>query len=165
MLAPAAGVHDGRYSNNGWLNELPDPVTKATWSNPLLISPADAERLGLKDEDVVTVSSGTATVDAPVLVQPGQASGVAGIALGYGRRTGNVALAIGANAYQLLKGLTGDSFVIRSARISRSNSRGAIPRTQDHHRMEGRDLARSWALAEYAKTVDGGKHTTLTLHH
>jgi len=157
VLAPAAGVHDGRYSNNGWLNELPDPVTKATWSNPLLISPADAERLGLKDEDVVTVSSGTATVDAPVLVQPGQASGVAGIALGYGRRTGNVALAIGANAYQLLKGLTGDSFVIRSARISRSNSRSAIPRTQDHHRMEGRDLARSWALAEYAKKVDGGK--------
>ena len=73
---PDAAVYDGRYANNGWLNELPDPVTKATWGNPLLLSIADAARLGLEDEDVVKVTAGAASLEVPVIIQPGQAPGV-----------------------------------------------------------------------------------------
>ena len=85
MLFPGAGVHDGRYGNNGWIQEWPDPVTKATWGNPLSVSVADARRLGLADGDLVRLGAGPASLETPVLVQPGQAPGVLALALGYGR--------------------------------------------------------------------------------
>ena len=53
LLRPGTQVHDGRYANNGWLQELPDPITKATWGNPLSVSVADAKALGLQDGDLV----------------------------------------------------------------------------------------------------------------
>ena len=102
ILSPAAGIYDGRYANNGWLHELPDPVTKATWGNPALFSAIDAKRLGLADGDMVRITAAFGSADAPVLVQPGQARGVVSLALGYGRRTGNVAVGIGFNAYPLI---------------------------------------------------------------
>ena len=152
ILSPGAGVYDGRYANNGWLNELPDPVTKSVWVNPILLSIQDAEKFGLKDGDMATVSAGRGTVDVPVLIQPGQSPGTAGLALGYGRRTGNVAVGVGANAYSLIDIASGAPYWIRSVKIK---SLGAarhrqIPKTQDHALIEGRDLARSWTLLEYA---------------
>ncbi len=153
ILSPASGVYDGRYANNGWLNELPDPVTKATWGNPLILSISDAERLDLKEGDVVQISRFGAAVESPVLIQPGQSPGVAGLALGYGRRTGSVAVDVGVNAYSLIDVAAGSPYLISNAKIVRidRNKRSAIPRTQEHNRMEGRDLARSWTLAEYSR--------------
>jgi Fe-S-cluster-containing dehydrogenase component len=163
VLYPSAGVYDGRYANNGWLNELPDPVTKATWCNPILLSASDAARLALKDEDVVEVSSGNSSVETPVLVQPGQAPGVAGLALGYGRRTGNVGVGIGANAFPLIH-LTSDSpHLIERIQIRRKENgeRRAIPRRQIHDNMEGHGQIRSWTVEEFfektANKVGGRK--------
>jgi molybdopterin-containing oxidoreductase family iron-sulfur binding subunit len=148
-LAPGAGVHDGRYGNNAWIQEWPDPVTKATWGNPLTVSVGDAGRLGLKDGDLVTVTAGRASLVAPVQVQPGQADGVLALALGYGRSTGRVAAGIGTNAFPLLDpaspGLT------LGVRISPPRGSRPLPVTQGHHRMEGRDLVHSFSLAEYAR--------------
>jgi Fe-S-cluster-containing dehydrogenase component len=154
ILSPGAGVYDGRYANNGWLNELPDPVTKATWGNPLLLSPADAERLGLKDEDVAKVSAGGKSIEAPVMIQPGQAPGVAALALGYGRRTGNVAGGIGVNAFPLIELSYKSGGFVSGVSIERSKSgeRRAIPRRQAEDRMNG-DQVRSWTLAEYAEKI------------
>jgi Fe-S-cluster-containing dehydrogenase component/anaerobic selenocysteine-containing dehydrogenase len=153
ILSPAAGIYDGRYANNGWLQELPDPVTKTTWSNPALVSANDAEQLGLSDGDVVRITTAAGSADAPVLIQPGQARGVVTLALGYGRRTGNVAAGIGSNAYPLIDASSNSPYLARAARIERGKGRHVIPKTQQHDRMEGRDLARSWTLAEYS-----GKH-------
>jgi molybdopterin-containing oxidoreductase family iron-sulfur binding subunit len=152
ILSPGAGVYDGRYANNGWLNELPDPVTKATWGNPILLSISDAEKMGFKDGDIASMSAGSGAVEAPVLIQPGQSSGVAGLALGYGRRTGNVAVGVGSNAFALIDVSSNAPYFIQSIKISGKDGkeRRPIPRTQEHNRMEGRDLARSWALPEYA---------------
>ena len=158
VVLPGMAVHDGRYANNGWLNELPDPVTKATWANPLLISVSDAIRLGLEDNDLVTITAGTASADVPVIIQPGQAPGVAGISLGMGRRTGNVAAGVGVNAYPLLDVSSASPNLCGAVRITKTGRKRPVPRTQEHNRMEGRDLARSWTLAEYAGKSESSEH-------
>ncbi len=84
-LRADAKVHDGRFANNPWLLELPDPVTKLTWGNAALVSPRAARRLGVVTGDVVALGLGGRTLEAPVLVQPGQADGTVTLALGYGR--------------------------------------------------------------------------------
>jgi len=155
VLLQDMAVFDGRYANNGWLNELPDPVTQATWGNPLLLSIPDAARLGLQDEDLVTVAAGAASVEVPVAIQPGQAAGVAGLALGYGRRTGNVAAGVGANSYLLMDASSASPQLRQAVKISRAGGKRSIARTQEHSRMEGRDLARSWTLGEYAGKIPG----------
>jgi molybdopterin-containing oxidoreductase family iron-sulfur binding subunit len=155
ILSPGAGVYDGRYANNGWLNELPDPVTKTTWGNPILLSIPDAERFGVKEGDLVRISIGTALVEAPVLIQPGQSIGVAGLALGYGRRTGSVAMDVGVNAYPLIDPSSRSPYLLSGVRVTRGNgnARHSNPRTQEQDRMEGRDPVRSWTLAEYSREV------------
>ena len=152
LLSPGTGVYDGRYSNNGWLNELPDPVSKATWVNPVSLSILDAKRLGVVNGDMVEVSNGETTVETLVLVQPGQCDGVAAIALGYGRRTGNVASGIGVNAYPLMNISSGSPLFASGISIRRKSTpeNHPIPFTQTHDRMEGRDAARSWTLDAYA---------------
>ena len=76
-LAPAASVHDGRYANNGWLQELPHPMTKLAWGNSAAMSPADADRLGLKDGSLVELSAGKRTEVVPVVIQrPGSGRSV-----------------------------------------------------------------------------------------
>jgi Fe-S-cluster-containing dehydrogenase component len=165
ILSPAAGVHDGRYSNNGWLNELPDPVSKATWGNPVSLSIVDAERLGVGNGDLVEVSNGETTIETPVLIQPGQCIGVASIALGYGRRTGNVAAGIGVNAYALQNISQGSPLLVSGVSMRRKNVKEnrPIPFTQIHNRMDGRDLARSWTLEQYA--YKSGEEKTHDPHH
>ena len=153
VLQPACTLYDGRYANNGWFNELPDPVTKATWTNPVLLSVADAGRLGLKDDDLVRITAGNESIEAPVVIQPGQAPGVASISLGYGRRTGNVATGVGVNAYALMDP-DSPSPHLRAVKISRAGGSRKVPRTQEHHQIvAGRNLVRSWALADYAKRI------------
>ena len=154
VLLPGMAAHDGRYANNGWLNELPDPVTKATWGNPLLVSVADARRLGLEDEDLVNVTAGAASLEVPVVIQPGQAPGVVGLSLGLGRRTGNVATGVGVNAYPLMDAASASPNLRGAIKIVHAGGRRAIPRTQEHNRMEDRDPARSWTLSEYALKVE-----------
>jgi Fe-S-cluster-containing dehydrogenase component len=158
ILSPASGVYDGRYANNGWLTEFPDPVTKATWGNPLLLSIADAERLGVREDDVVRISAGKGVVHAPVIVQPGQAPGVAALSLGYGRRTGSVAIDVGSNAFSLMDVSSTAPFLVTKVKVDRGVREGGphTPKTQVESRMGGRDLARSWTLPEYARKSEAG---------
>ena len=165
VLSPSSAVYDGRYAGNGWLEELPDPVTKATWGNPLALSAADAKALGVSDGDVLRVEAGAASIEVPAIVQPGQAPRVAALALGYGRRSGAVARGIGANAFALADASSPAPFLRLGVRISRTGGRARLARTQEHHRMEGRDLARAWSLREYAERsrlqVSGGDRGAL----
>ncbi|MGA2082931.1 MAG: TAT-variant-translocated molybdopterin oxidoreductase [Holophaga sp.] len=149
VLQPGAGVHDGRYGNNAWIQEFPDPATKSTWGNPLAVSVQDAASLGLKDGDLVTVTAGKASLETPVLVQPGQAPGVLALALGYGRQAGRVAKGIGANAFPLQDPACAGLRL--GVRISPPRPGHPLPITQGHHRLEGRDLVHSFSLAEYAR--------------
>ncbi len=85
VLYTKPGMPDGGHAYNPWLQELPDPVTKATWDNYACIAPAAAERMGLINGDVVRLQSPEAVIEAPVLIQPGQHEKVVAVALGYGR--------------------------------------------------------------------------------
>jgi len=105
LFRPDPGVWDGRYANNAWLQELPRPLTKLTWDNPLLVSPAIAERLGLANGDRVTVAVGDATVVLPAWVMPGQAADCVVALLGFGRRdVGMVGKGVGFDVYPLTAG-------------------------------------------------------------
>jgi Fe-S-cluster-containing dehydrogenase component len=157
VLFPASGLYDGRYANNGWMNEFPDPVTKATWGNPLLLSATDATRLDVRENDVLKISTGNGIIHAPVIVQPGQAPGVAAIALGYGRRTGSVAVDVGANAYSLVDVLSKSPFLAANVRVEKAGPEDHLyaPKTQVESRLGGRDFVRSWTLSEYSRKIEG----------
>lgn len=155
VLYPGTCVHDGRYANNGWLEELPDPVTKVTWGNPLLLADRDAASLKVREGDLVRVTAGAASVEVPVVVQPGQAPGVIGLALGYGRMTGHVGAGVGANAYRLVDPASASPCLRFGVQVTPTGRRSVLARTQEHHRMEGRDLARSWSRSEYARRTAG----------
>jgi molybdopterin-containing oxidoreductase family iron-sulfur binding subunit len=159
ILFPGSGVHDGRYGNNAWIQECPDPVTKITWGNPVSVSVTDANRLGLKDGDVVALAVTGANLTVPVLVQPGQAPGVLALALGYGRTVGVVARGIGVNAYPFLDPDPGWAGLRRGVRLNRIRGHVELPITQGHHRMEGRDLVHSFSLAQYAREAAKPRHT------
>jgi len=151
VLSPSMGVYDGRYANNGWLEELPDPITTMTWENALTMSLADAARLGVRDGDVVKVQAGTATLKVPAVVQPGQAPGVVSLTLGRGRWAGSVAAGVGTNAFELADPSSPSPFLRTGVKLSRSGERRDLPRTQEHHRMEGRDIIRSSTPAELGR--------------
>jgi len=88
---PDPTIFDGRFANNGWLQELPKPGSKLTWDNVAIDEPVDGRRLGLANEMVVTLTLDGRSVDAPVWIQPGQADECVTVHLGYGRwRTGRV---------------------------------------------------------------------------
>src|SRR5438105_4767985 len=78
-------LDDGRYNNNGWLQELPDPITKMVWDNAVLISRKTAVELGVNNSDVVEIKLGKRSLRGPIWIQPGQADYSLGLALGYGR--------------------------------------------------------------------------------
>ena len=151
ILRPGTQVFDGRYGNNGWLQELPDPITKATWGNPLAISVADAKALGLQDGDRVELAVAGRQLSLPVLLQPGQAKGLLVLTLGYGRTVGGIAKGIGVNAFPLVDMQSPCPNLIRNVKLTKGKGRAQIPFTQNHHRMDGRDLVHSFSLLEFAK--------------
>src|SRR5690606_32564681 len=81
-----SSVLDGRFANNGWLQELPRPISKLTWDNAAIVAPATAEELGVSTGDMISVSHDSRFLDLPVWIQPGQARGAITVALGYGRQ-------------------------------------------------------------------------------
>jgi len=84
-LAPCPKIFDGRFANNGWLQELPDPILKLTWGNAALVNPVTAAELGVEDQTLVTLTVNGSSVKMPVIVAPGQARGSVRVVLGYGR--------------------------------------------------------------------------------
>ncbi|AXJ02222.1 quinol:cytochrome c oxidoreductase iron-sulfur protein precursor [Cyclonatronum proteinivorum] len=155
VLKPDRKLFDGRYANNGWLQELPDPITKITWDNVAAMSPATASRFGVRerkfgetDYDLLNITVNGTTFQMPAWILPGHADNSITINVGYGRTSvGRVADDIGHNAYV---GFTTASLVAAesvSMEVARRNF--PIACTQNHHSMEGRPLAREATLEEY----------------
>ncbi len=143
-------VHDGSFANNGWLQELPEPITKLTWDNAAALSPATAHRLAVSDGDVLELTAGGRTVRVPCLVVPGHADDAVTLTLGYGRRGAeNTAAGVGTNVTPL-RPADGAALII-GASVQRAIgiARHDFAITQGHWTMEGRDPARSATLAAY----------------
>ncbi len=157
VLTPSMATYDGRYANNGWLQECPDPVTKLAWDNAACLAPAMAKRLGVKNEDMVSVSIGGKTVDLPVWIVPGQADHTIVTALGYGRTAaGKVGNGIGFDTNPLRSHQ--EPYVRRGASIERASGTHPLANTQDHGSMEGRPLVRELPVEEYRRHPEAIQH-------
>lgn len=139
-IRPDPTVWDGRYANNGWLQELPKPMSKLTWDNVAYISLPMGERMGLNNGDVIEVTIGERAVQAPVWLMPGQPDNVVSLTLGYGRsRAGRVGTDIGYNAYKVFPA-QGAWFA--QGKIGYTSQKKLLATTQSHWSMEGRDIVR-----------------------
>jgi MoCo/4Fe-4S cofactor protein with predicted Tat translocation signal len=149
---PDPTVWDGRYANNAWLQECPKPLTKLTWDNALLVSPATAERLGTDSTELVELRVGERTLELPVWILPGHADGAATLHLGYGRRrVGKVGSGTGFDAYALR---TSDGLWTAPAKVERRAGSYRLACTQDHHAMEGRAPLRVGTLERFHAEPD-----------
>ena len=146
-------IYDGSFANNGWLQELPRPITKITWDNVAMIAPATAERLGLADEQVIILRRKGGGIRIPVWRVPGHAEDCITVNFGYGRdRAGRVGNGVGVNAYAIR---TADAmWVARDVELEKTSGRHRIATTQMHHEMEGRDPVREVTLAEFQRDPD-----------
>jgi MoCo/4Fe-4S cofactor protein with predicted Tat translocation signal len=160
---PDPTLFDGGFANNGWLQELPKPLTKLTWDNAALVSPKTAERLGLSYQigarggehgrvfvDLVELRYEGRSLRAPVWIQPGHADECVTLHLGYGRtRAGKVGNGTGFNAYAIRTASAPNYGA--GAEIRKIGEQYPLACTQFHHSMEGRDLVRVATLEEYRK--------------
>ena len=166
ILYTKVGIGNGTQANNPWLQEMPDPITKATWDNYLTIPQALARELGIAADGnqfpVATLSTRGMTLKVPVLVQPGQARGTLGLALGYGRKNaGVVANNLGVDAYPLMDYSRGfwSNVILEGVNIEPLSESYQIAQTQTHHTYMGRtNVIQEAYLEEYKADPAAGRH-------
>ncbi len=150
IFRPDPSTYDGRFANNGWLQELPKPLTKITWDSVAMFSPETAQRLGLQSEDTVELKHEGRTINAPVWVMPGHANESVTVFLGYGRlRSGKVGNGVGFDAGWIRPLST--QWIGYGLEVNKVHKRWPLAETQHHSSMEGRDLVRVATLDEYRK--------------
>src|SRR5271165_7144940 len=148
-------IYDGQFSNNGWLQELPKPMSKLTWDNAVQIGPKMASRLGLKTEDLVELELNGNKIQGPVWIQAGHPDNSVTITLGYGRtRAGRVGTAQGFNAYALRT--TTAPWIASGVKITKTGDTYKLASTQGMQSMDTPDgghrpLIRETTLEEYRK--------------
>jgi molybdopterin-containing oxidoreductase family iron-sulfur binding subunit len=181
-ILPDPSVHDGRYSNNGWLQELPKPLTKVTWENVAFVSPRTAQQLGVNlpdgyntfaggelgysfintrggnlGSDLVTISYQGQNIkkQVPMWVAPGQPDGVITLFMGYGRtHAGQIGNNLGYNAFDVRRS---DAMDFGTGNISKTGETTDVASTQIHFNMEGRDLLRRIDVEEFNANPNWGK--------
>lgn len=158
-------VGDGVQSNNPWLQEMPDPITKACWDNYFTVSPRQSRENGwfVKDGDmdykVATLTVNGQSVTAPVIPQPGQAYGTIGLALGYGRtKAGKVGNGVGVNAYQLINSASSNLRFGGQASLELTGDERKVAQTQTAQTYAGREtVIQESTLGEYQKDPQAGR--------
>ena len=150
VFRPDPTVWDGRFANNGWLQELPKPLTKLTWDAVAMFSPKTAERLGLKSEEAVELKYQGRTIVGPVWVMPGHADESVTVFLGYGRtRAGRVGTGMGFDAGWIRPYAA--PWIGTGLEVRKTGAKWALAATQTHSSMEGREPIRVATLDEYVK--------------
>ena len=177
VFHPDPKLYDGRFANNGWLMECPDPITKLTWDNVALVSPATAKKLGITDRTVVKLTVDGKSLELPVMVAPGHAQGSLSVTLGYGRQfAGHVGGLegsvdpVGSSTYRLRSAKAYD--IAQGAQVSKISEGYQLATLQDKHTideigMHGLQqrmpaLIRESTLENFKKHPDFAKHV---VHH
>jgi MoCo/4Fe-4S cofactor protein with predicted Tat translocation signal len=166
-------IYDGRFSNNGWLQELPKPMTKMTWDNPVLMGPNLAQRMGFKTEDMIRLELNGKAVTAPVWIQAGHPDNSVTAFLGYGRRrAGRVGTAAGFDFYPL-RPSANDRWFAAGLKMEKAGGTYILASTQGYQTMETQDggtrpLVRTAGLEQYRQEPDfaqkGKPPASLTLY-
>jgi MoCo/4Fe-4S cofactor protein with predicted Tat translocation signal len=152
QIFQSPALKDGKKANNPWLQELPDPVSKVTWDNFAAMAPRYAASLKLEQGDIITITANNYTIDLPVLIQPGQATGTISVAVGYGRSAaGIVGNGVGQNAYPFHTYINGSFQTTAVADIKNTGEeKYQLAQTQTHHSYEGRNsIIREATFTEY----------------
>jgi len=181
VIHPSDSVYDGRFANNGWLQELPQPITKLTWDNAALMSVKTARKLGVKQGELVQLTQGDAGVQLPVFIVPGHAEGSVSVNLGYGRtRAGSVGgqtrsakdqFTVGKNLASLRR--WNQQNVLTGIEAKGTSIPYKLATTQDHFAIEDQggmaeiakrspQLIREGTLAEFTKSAHFAE---IHLHH
>ncbi len=159
-----AGIGNGAFANNPWLQELPDPITKVCWDNYFAVLPSFAEKMGWRQGTVIEVKSGSAKVKGPVLLQPAMADETIAVALGYGRTaTGKAGNNVGVNAYPFVS-ISNGVFKYSASGVNVNKTVEddyKLAATQTHHTMMGRDIVKETSLAAWLKDPSSGNHVHL----
>ena len=163
QLFTDSSIGDGTQSNNPWLMELPDPISRLSWDNYLSISPKDAKSLGIEnslnarmqlDGDLVNLTVNGVTIrDVPVFIQPGQAEGSFGLAVGYGKKDSGKVAETGVNAYPLFDGM---NTVVSNVKIEKTGETYEFAGMQLQNTLMGRyEIAKEVSLDDFInKPVD-----------
>ncbi len=165
VFRPDPSVWDGRFANNGWLQELPKPLTSLTWDNAALVAPSTAERLGIAHEQVVRLTHRGQSVEAPVYVMPGHPEGTVTCRLGYGRDSGGrVAEGVGFDAYRLRD--SQHRWSGRGLEVEPTDREATLASVQHHHAMEGREIVKVSSFEEFREGAGEGHggHAPESLH-
>ncbi len=160
-LYEKVGLGAGSVANNPWLQELPDPVTKACWDNYAAISQKTAADMNLAQNDLVTITVNGKSVDLPVLVQPGQADNTVSVAIGYGReKAGRSANGVGKNVFPFTSISNGVVMMTAfTATVAKASGRREIAQTQTHETVMGRQaVLQESILASYVKDPQAGRY-------
>jgi molybdopterin-containing oxidoreductase family iron-sulfur binding subunit len=157
VFLPSPAVHDGRFANDAWLQELPDPLTKLTWDNPALVSPKTADALGIGNEDLVRLEGAGRSVELPAWILPGMADGVVALTVGYGRRrAGRIGSGVGFDTFAI-RTAKDPGFVTSGVALRKVGRTYPLSATQEHWSMEGRPLVRESTAAELQSAHAPGK--------
>lgn len=161
---------DGRFANNAWLQELPDPITKVVWTNFAAISPSRAKEEGLEQGDMVTLKWGDRSIELPVFIQPGISNRVVAAAVGYGREfAGRLGSGRGSNVFELARYTSNSTFQLSGQRVdlSKLGSKVDIPSTQHHFDLHGRDydILHHTTLSKFAKDPKAAKKALKKIEH
>jgi molybdopterin-containing oxidoreductase family iron-sulfur binding subunit len=159
LFRPDPTIWDGRFANNGWLQELPKPLSKLVWDNAALLSPAQARRLGVENEDVVELRYRGRAVRIPVWIMPGQADESITVCLGHGRsRAGRVGTGVGVDVSGLRT--SDEAWFAAGLEVEKTSERRRLAATQHHFNVQGRDLIRVQSVADARadRDVPGGGH-------
>lgn len=166
LFAPDPTIYDGRYANNGWLQELPKPLTQIAWDNAAYVSYNTAKALGLtlidnsskyEGHEVVQVSVGERKFEVPAVVHLGMADGVVLVTLGYGRTAESLQRAVGAGSSAYAVRTTGNQWIAVDARIAKVGRRERLALAQLHHTIEAtpvdsnRDIIQSLTFAAWSE--------------
>lgn len=166
VLYTKTAMGDGTQANNPWLQELPDPITRMSWDNYLTISPKDAERLGIEndlnarmqlDGSIVNLTVNGVTIkDVPVFIQPGQAEGSVGLALGYGKKNSGATADTGVNAYPLFDG---SNLAVSNVKLEKTGEDHEFAGIQLQNTLMGRyEIAKEVPLADFLNVAFDDEH-------
>ena len=165
-LYPAVGHLDGRDINNGWLQELPDPISKITWENVLSVAPALAKKMNLNEGDIVRVSSAMGVdTELPLHIQPKMNENTAMVAVGFGQpHAGKIGGGIGVNVYPYQQiGAELPEWTGQAVKLTKTGKTTRLAVTQGHNTMEGRPIIKETTFAEFQKNPAAGNEKMLEL--
>jgi molybdopterin-containing oxidoreductase family iron-sulfur binding subunit len=161
LLQKHHSLGDGKYANNGWLQELPNPISKIVWDNYAAISIATAKDLGVKDYDKIKVTNGSLSMEVPVFVQAGLADKVISIELGGGRKVGGkIGTGNGFDTYSIMTSNGPSAFLYNNVKVEKGSGSYELVSTQEHHAVDDpvthdlqykRDIIREGTYEEYKK--------------